>query len=79
MTFHLKCAPTPGTIRDWPWEFCLGQEVYLHNWVGEAPFKVVGGELWMNWPHLHLLAPDGTTWRIPQIHVLTRPRTLRER
>ena len=38
---------------------------------------VIGGELWMGWPHLHVLDSDGKKVRVPQIHCSSKPIVLR--
>lgn len=75
MTYRPKCAPAPGDRPTHPWRFCLGDELYLYSHLVEgATFKVVDGELNRDFPHYHLLAPDGSTWRVPQLHLLTKCR-----
>lgn len=79
MSYRPHCVAAPTEARNFPWSYCLGEEVYVCTWLRDETFKVIGGELWMDWPHYHLLAPDGTVWRIPQIHVLSRRRNSKER
>lgn len=59
-------APTPGTRAAYPWRFTQGDYVYARNHY--SPLKVFGGELWLGFPHYHLLDSAGKTWRIPQLH-----------
>ena len=66
-------ASTPTDTRPFPWRFSLGDEVYVLGHPRDSTYKVVGGELWMGFPHLHTFGPDGKTWRFPQIHCSSRP------
>ena len=66
-------APGPTDTRPYPWRFSLGDEVYVLGHTNAVTFKVVGGELWMGFPHLHAVGPDGKTWRLPQLHCSSRP------
>lgn len=72
-------VPTPeiGSIRVFPWRFTLGSDVYLSTQLHSEPAKVIGGELFLGWPHLHVLDAEGRTWRVPQIHCLSKPISLR--
>lgn len=62
-------SPEPGDKPQYPWRFILGQDVYALQHPVKDAFKVIGGELFMGFPHLFLLSPAGETWRIPQLHV----------
>lgn len=73
----MSLAPAPSYHTPYPWRFALGDEIYALGHPKGATFKVVGGELCAGCPHLHLVAPDGKTWRIPQLHCSSRPITFR--
>lgn len=66
-------SPEPGNEPQHPWRFTLGQDVYALQHPEQDTFKVLGGELFEGFPHLFLLSPAGVTWRIPQIHVSSKP------
>lgn len=72
-------APEPGQRPVFPWRFYMGQEVYLSTQITTEPLKVVGGEIWMNFPHLHVLDAAGAVWRVPQLQVMSKPLSLRQR
>lgn len=65
-----RLAPEPQGDTVYPWRWKLGQQVHALGH-GEA-LKVLGGELWMGCPHLHLLDSDGRVWRVPQLHTSSR-------
>lgn len=67
-----KISAEPGDLRRHPWCFTVGQEVYVAG-RAQYKYKVLGGELWVGFPHLHLLDESGQTWRIPQLHVSSKP------
>jgi len=71
-------APTPGETRRYPWRFRLGDLVYVNNHPVSSTFTVTGGELWMGFPHLHLLDELGKLWRVPQLHCSSKPITYRK-
>jgi hypothetical protein len=48
----------------------VGDEV--HALQHSRPLKVVGGELWMGCPHLHLIDHQGQVWRVPQLHTSSK-------
>ncbi len=56
-----------------PWRFRLGNSVYVRGRGFDETFKVVGGELWLGFPHYTLLDPAGRTWRVAQIECSSRP------
>ncbi len=66
-------APTPTSAPVYPWRFTLGQTVYALGWPSTDNFTIVGGELWMGFPHLIALDRDGKAWRLPQLHCATKP------
>lgn len=72
-TGSMALAPVPTELRPFPWRFSLGDEVYVLGRPSDSTYKVVGGELWMGFPHLHAVGPAGKTWRFPQIHCSSRP------
>lgn len=65
----------PGSLTHFPWRFTLGQDVYIFDQLPTQSVRVVGGELFMGWPHLHVEDAQGHTWRIPQIHAMSKPLT----
>jgi len=67
-----KVCTEPGELLQHPWCFTIGQEVYVAG-RPQYKYKVLGGELWVGFPHLHLLDESGQTWRIPQLHVSSKP------
>lgn len=73
-------APEPGEAfpPPYPWRFRLGATVYVKGHPLHDTFSVVGGELWMGFPHLHLFDKDGRTLRVPQIHCSSKPITYRK-
>ena len=74
----LSLAPVPTHHRPYPWRFSLGDTVYVLGHPSAASFKVVGGELWFSFPHLHLVDETGHTWRIPQLHCSSKTITFRK-
>jgi hypothetical protein len=65
-----RIAETPGHDVVHPWRWQLGRTVHA---LGHAePLKVVGGELWLGCPHLHLIDGDGVVWRVPQLHTSSK-------
>lgn len=75
-TVPMAIAPAPTERLPYPWRFTLGQHVYALGHF-DSTLVVTGGELWLSFPHLHLLDVDGKTWRIPQIHCSPKPLTPR--
>jgi hypothetical protein len=69
----VRLAPTPDAKPIHPWRFALGQTVYALGWPSTENFTIVGGELWLGFPHLHVLDRDGKTWRLPQLHCASKP------
>jgi hypothetical protein len=61
-------AREPGTTASYPWKFTLGQNVYAQGRIDATSLKVIGGELHLGYPHLHVVDAYGHQWRIPQIH-----------
>jgi hypothetical protein len=61
-----------------PWRFRLGDNIYVRGRGFDETFKVVGGELWLGFPHLTLVDPAGRTWRVAQIECSSRPITYRK-
>lgn len=72
MTLPGLC-PEPGERRLFPWRFTIDQDVYVFDQPYTQSVRVVGGELYMGWPHLFVEDVLGHTWRIPQIHVMSKP------
>lgn len=68
-----KAAPAPTHHRPYPWRFSLGEYVYVLGHPKNDRYKVAGGELWYQFPHLHLVDPWGKLWRIPQLHCSSKP------
>lgn len=66
-------AAEPGPTLAYPWRFTLGQHIYALGHINSV--QVVGGELWLGFPHLHCADWSGKTWRIPQIHCSAKPIT----
>lgn len=65
-----RLAPEPQGDAVYPWRWKLGQQVYA---LGRSePLKVIGGELWVGCPHLHLLDGEGKVWRVPQLHTSSK-------
>jgi len=64
-------APEPSEHLVYPWRFTLGQHIYALGHINSV--QVIGGELWMSFPHLQCADWSGKTWRIPQIHCSARP------
>lgn len=69
----MTTAREPGSTRAFPWRFTLGQNVYTTHQLTERPLKIIGGELWLGFPHLHLLDENGHQWRVPQLHCSSKP------
>ena len=63
-----RIAPLPSEVLVYPWRFCLGDYVYIRGWPSESTYQVIGGELWCNFPHLHVSDGNNGMWRIPQLH-----------
>jgi hypothetical protein len=76
-TKPVPLAPEPGDLRTYPWRFQLGETAYVKGWPLDSTFTVVGGELWLGFPHLQLVDPAGKLWRIPQLHCSSKPITYR--
>lgn len=75
----MTLAATPAeTNQVYPWRFRIGSAVYVKGHPLDERFTVLGGELWMGFPHLHLYDCDGRTWRVPQIHCSSKPITFRK-
>lgn len=68
-----RLAPTPSSTRDYPWAFIVGQTVYVVGRPQSDAYQVVGGELWKNFPHYRLIDAWGAVWRVPQIHLSSKP------
>lgn len=67
-TIRMRLAPSPVKgDKPYPWQFELGQAVYVKDHPYETVFAVLGGELWMGFPHYVLLDNAGKTWRVAQI------------
>jgi hypothetical protein len=66
-------SPSPTSTRSYPWKFALGDEIYALGHAATTTLKVVGGELWMTFPHIHAIDACGKTWIIPQIHCSSKP------
>lgn len=75
MTLAQKPA---DTHQVYPWRFRIGSLVYVKGHPTDDTFTVIGGELWLGFPHLHLYDRDGKTWRIPQLHCSSKPITFRK-
>lgn len=75
----MSLAPTPvDTHQVYPWRFRIGSLVYVKGHPTDDTFTVIGGELWLGFPHLHLYDRDGRTWRVPQLHCSSKPITFRK-
>jgi hypothetical protein len=75
----MSLAATPAdTHQVYPWRFRIGSLVYVVGRPLDATYTVIGGELWMGFPHLHLHGRDGTTWRVAQLHCSSKPITYRK-
>lgn len=75
----MTLAPAPvDSHQVYPWRFRIGSLVYVKGHPLEDTFTVIGGELWLGFPHLHLYDRDGRTWRIPQLHCSSKPITFRK-
>jgi len=66
-------AATPGDKATYPWRYHIGQRLYVRGWPLSDTVQVVGGELWIGCPHYLALDMDGKTWRLPQLHVSSKP------
>jgi hypothetical protein len=75
---NARLTPEPGEKRAYPWRFRVNDRVYLLSHPFEQTFTVIGGELWMGFPHLKVLDLDGKCWRVPQIHASSKPITFRK-
>ena len=66
--------PSPGKPgrRHFPWRHNLGDVLFAVS-RGKQQLTVVGGELWLGMPHYHLEDAEGRRWRVPQLHVCSRP------
>ena len=63
-------APAPGKEAVFPWRWKLGDRVYA---LGHSDsLRVLGGELWIGCPHLHLIDGEGMVWRVPQLHTSSK-------
>lgn len=76
----LRKTEAPSDKRVYPWRFVIGQSIYVLPVENghvlrdrEELVDVVGGELWMGAPHLHVRDAYGVTWRVPQIHCSSLP------
>ena len=74
----LPISPVPTAAHPYPWRFAPGDEVYVLGRAPEETFKVIGGELWLSFPHLHAVDTAGKTWRLPQIHCSSKPIVFRK-
>jgi len=74
----LAAEPTDTSPCPYPWRFPLGAAVYVKGHPLHDTFTVVGGELWLGFPHYHLYDRDGRTLRVPQIHCSSKPITYRK-
>ena len=75
----LDRAPRPDeTHQPYPWRFRIGARVYVAGHPLNDSFSVVGGELWMSCPHLHLYDRNGKTRRVPQLHCSSKPMTYKK-
>ncbi len=66
-------AATPGDKAAYPWKYRIGQRLYVRGWPLSDTVQVLGGELWVGCPHYLALDGDGKTWRLPQLHVSSKP------
>ena len=70
-------AREPGELRSYPWRFKLGDGAYVLGRPQDRSLEVVGGELWMGFPHLLLRDHEDDIWRVPQLHCSSKPITFR--
>lgn len=64
---------TPADHPRYPWRFSLGDNIYLLRRTQDTTFEVIGGELHLRCPHLHVRDVLGATWRVPQLHASSKP------
>lgn len=62
----------------YPWRFHLGDHIYIRGRGLTETFVVIGGELWLNCPHLIVADLDNRAWRVAQIECSSRPITFRK-
>lgn len=79
MNFMRSLAPAPTQHKPFPWRFSLDETAYVIGHPLDASFTVVGGELWLSFPHLHLKDAQGKRWRVPQIHCSSKPINTRKK
>lgn len=77
-TVPVLLSPEPGTELSYPWRFRLGDRLYILGRPLTSTYKVVGGELWLGFPHVHVATEDGKTLRVPQLHCSSKPITFRK-
>ena len=80
-TIPMTQAPEPTETAPcpYPWRFRIGELVHVLGRALQDTYTVVGGELWMGFPHYKLYDHrTGTTWRVPQIHCSTKPLTYKK-
>lgn len=73
-----KLAPSPIHKPTYPWRFCLGDYVYVLDRASSSTYEVIGGELWCNFPHLHVRDTSGDVWRVPQLHCSSKTITFKK-
>lgn len=65
-------------LAKYPWRFRLGDTVYLRGRSNTETYEVIGGELWLNFPHLHVRDITDNIWRVPQLHCSSKPITFKK-
>jgi hypothetical protein len=66
-------APKPGLAPTHPWRFAVGQYIYLASHPQNISFEVIGGELHLGFPHLHLRDITGSILRVSQLSASSKP------
>lgn len=61
-----------------PWRFRMGNTVFIRNRPTDARFVVVGGELWVGFPHLKVQDEQGKTWLVSQLECSSKPISYRK-
>lgn len=73
-----QTIPATRELRAKPWRFHLGNTVFIRNRPTDARFVVVGGELWVGFPHLKVRDEQGKTWLVSQLECSSKPISYRK-
>lgn len=77
-TTRKRLAAEPRQDRPYPWRFRPGDFVYVVGRRRDETLEVIGGELWCNFPHLHLRDAAGDVWRVSQLQCSSKTITFRK-